>query len=125
MQKKIFLNCCKIHVKKYHKIIFAKKKLCLPLSPERGRQTNRARSIRPESWRRKRKAESIWRLCIYYVLLLVSGIVSEEVVYVVLTTYATLFYVPLFSTCQEEEGKKLLRNINVKIMTKICAKFFF
>ena len=45
-----------------------------------------------------------WRLCVYYVLLLVAGIVSEEVVYMILTTYATLSYVPqycfvLFSTC--------------------------
>ena len=96
MQKLLKKICAKIIAKKYvqKEPLRASKKTCF------------------ESLKASENTWLSWRLCVYYVLLLVATIVSEEVVYVVLTTYATLFYVPLFLTCQEEEGKKLLRNIN-------------
>ena len=119
-------------MKKYRKKIFAKttaiffcknlqkdlckkivqkllKKICAKIIAKKYVQKEPLRASKKTCFESLKASENTWwswRLCVYYVLLLVATIVSEEVVYVVLTTYATLSYVPLFSTCQEEEGKK-------------------
>ena len=90
------------------------KKICAKIIAKKYVQKEPLRASKKTCFESLKASENTWwswRLCVYYVLLLVATIVSEEVVYMVLTTYATLSYVPqycfvLFSTCQEEEDEE-------------------